>query len=78
MVDLTTTDDVVELTITDDGRGSTAPAGDGLSGLAERVVSAGGRLAHGPADGRGFRLSAVLPSSAPAPAGRAPERAGAP
>ncbi|MGY2067449.1 sensor histidine kinase [Blastococcus sp. SYSU DS0619] len=75
VVGLTTTADHVELTVTDDGRGSTAPAGDGLSGLAERVASAGGHLAHGPADGRGFRLTAVLPTAAPVAVGRAPEQA---
>lgn len=34
--------------IVDDGGGSTAPAGRGLRGMAERVVAHGGTLAHGP------------------------------
>ncbi|HZG92079.1 MAG TPA: histidine kinase [Pseudonocardia sp.] len=38
----------------------TPGSGTGLIGLAERVALAGGRLEHGPADGR-FRLVATLP-----------------
>ncbi|RKS04716.1 signal transduction histidine kinase [Nocardiopsis sp. Huas11] len=42
-------------------------AGEGLTGLAERVALDGGRLAHGPEAGR-FRLAATLPWPADAPA----------
>ncbi|GAA4940124.1 histidine kinase [Streptomonospora halophila] len=49
----------------DDGTqegGDGAPFGNGLSGLAERVASAGGALTAGPASGgEGFLLRAVLP-----------------
>ena len=56
-------DDGVTLTVVDDGQGSDGTPGDGLSGLAERVTSLGGRLTAGPAEGRGFRLVAVLPTA---------------
>jgi two-component system, NarL family, sensor histidine kinase DesK len=61
-VDLLTTGDGVTLTVTDDGRGGSQPHGAGLAGLAERVEAVGGRLEAGPADGRGFRLAAVVPT----------------
>ena len=50
--------------VSDDGRGAAVPtgaAGSGLSGLAERVAEAGGRMVAGPGDGGGFRLRVVLP-----------------
>ncbi|MGY1721073.1 sensor histidine kinase [Blastococcus sp. SYSU DS0552] len=62
-VSLAETDEDVELSVTDDGRGGDAPAGAGLCGLAERVAAVGGRLTHGPVDGRGFRLTASVPLS---------------
>jgi two-component system, NarL family, sensor histidine kinase DesK len=65
-VGLATTDDDVTLTVTDDGRGGSGPPGAGLAGLAERVEALGGRLEAGPAEGRGFRLAAVVPSHLPA------------
>ena len=65
-VDVATGEDVV-LTVTDDGRGGGGPRGAGLSGLAERVEALGGRLDAGSADGRGFRLTAVVPVQVPAP-----------
>ena len=46
--------------IVDDGRGSTTPAGNGLSGLAERVRSVGGRLTAGPGPEGGYRVLAEL------------------
>ncbi|CCG02518.1 sensor histidine kinase [Blastococcus saxobsidens] len=69
-VTLRTGDDGVELSVVDDGRGGDAPAGAGLCGLAERVATLGGRLVHGPADGRGFRLTAAIPLSTPVAAGQ--------
>jgi two-component system, NarL family, sensor histidine kinase DesK len=60
VVALAAGDDVV-LTVTDDGRGSDAPPAVGLSGLAERVEAAGGRLVTGPAAGGGFRVTATVP-----------------
>jgi two-component system sensor histidine kinase DesK len=62
--------DGVTLTVTDDGRGGDGPRGTGLEGLAERVAALGGRLDAGPVDGRGFRLTAVLPAQVPAEAAR--------
>jgi len=61
-VDLAVTKDVVTLTVTDDGRGGSAPRGSGLAGLAERVEALGGRLESGPVAGGGFRLTAVVPA----------------
>jgi two-component system sensor histidine kinase DesK len=65
-VGLTTTDDEVALTVTDDGRGGDGPPGAGLAGLAERVEALGGRLEAGPVAGLGFRLAAVVPVHLPA------------
>ena len=62
-VDLQIGDDEAVLTVTDDGRGTTAPRGAGLSGLAERVEALGGRLETGPGRGGGFRLAAALPAA---------------
>ena len=54
--------DAVTLTVTDDGRGRRRRRrASGLAGLAERVRPLGGRLDAGPADGRGFRLTAAVP-----------------
>lgn len=49
------------LVIADDGRGSSAAFGNGLSGMRERVMSLGGTLTLERADG--MRLEIVLPSS---------------
>jgi two-component system sensor histidine kinase DesK len=67
----TAADDVV-LGIADDGRGSAAPRGAGLTGLAERVQRLGGDLRT--AGGDGFRLTARLPLTAPAQAERMADR----
>jgi signal transduction histidine kinase len=40
-------------------------AGDGLSGIRERVTSCGGTLTVGPSDDGGYRIHAVLPAGAP-------------
>jgi two-component system sensor histidine kinase DesK len=68
-VDLSEDGDLVRLAVIDDGRGGDGPRGTGLAGLAERVEALGGRLDAGPAGGRGFRLSAVVPTQLPAKAG---------
>jgi two-component system sensor histidine kinase DesK len=47
--------------ITDDGAGGTAPAGNGLTGLRERVTAAGGIIDAGPAHPAGWRLRVSLP-----------------
>ena len=57
------------LVVTDDGRGSDAPPGSGLSGLAERVRAVGGRLACGRVQGGGFRVTATVPVPAHEPVG---------
>jgi two-component system, NarL family, sensor histidine kinase DesK len=46
--------------ITDDGVGSTAPPGNGLSGLRERVLAAGGSVDAGPLEPSGWRLKVSL------------------
>ena len=58
----------VTVEVTDDGRGVTAPAGDGragtghgLIGMRERVAAFNGDLEAGPRPGGGFRVAARLP-----------------
>ena len=62
----------VEVDIKDDGKGfdpaRIKPSTHGLAGMRHRVEAAGGRLAVSSALGSGTRISAVLPSSPPAPA----------
>lgn len=60
--------DLVELTVTDDGRATAAEGpgtgsapGYGLVGMDERAELLGGRLAAGPAEGGGWRVHALLP-----------------
>ncbi|WP_022881017.1 sensor histidine kinase [Gryllotalpicola ginsengisoli] len=59
--------DPVVITVEDDGLpGIPTPsvgAGRGIIGMAERVAALGGSLAAGPRDGRGWRVSAVLPGA---------------
>lgn len=66
-------DGTLDLSITDDGRGTppgTAPVraagtgrdGRGLAGMAERVGLLGGTLTAGPRDGSGFEVRATLPA----------------
>ncbi|HEY6745799.1 MAG TPA: sensor histidine kinase, partial [Mycobacteriales bacterium] len=52
--------------ITDDGRGVPAGAapGSGLTGLAERAATVGGRLDAGPLPGGGYRLRLSVPAGA--------------
>lgn len=49
--------------ITDDGTGTASPAGNGLLGLQERVLAAGGRIQAGPAEPKGWRLRVDLAAS---------------
>ncbi|MFI9205213.1 sensor histidine kinase [Streptomyces sp. NPDC053048] len=51
------------LTVTDDGRGPSGARGNGLTGLAERLGLAEGRLETGPGPRGGFRLRAYVPLS---------------
>ena len=52
----------IAMHIADDGRGSSAPEGNGLSGMRERVAELGGTLHAASAPGQGFRLSIALPA----------------
>jgi signal transduction histidine kinase len=67
-------DQEVTVEVTDDGRGVTAPTGDGrarvghgLIGMRERVQVFGGDLEAGPRPGGGFRVAARLPLAADQP-----------
>ncbi|MFC9221184.1 sensor histidine kinase [Streptomyces hygroscopicus] len=62
-VTLDETGDELCLTVSDDGRGPTGPHGNGLTGLAERLQLADGRLETGPGERGGFTLRAVVPLS---------------
>jgi signal transduction histidine kinase len=55
--------DVLVLSVCDDGRGpdDSAPPGNGLMGMRERVAVFGGRLTTGTAPGGGYELCAELP-----------------
>ncbi|GAA4560966.1 sensor histidine kinase [Pseudonocardia xishanensis] len=55
--------------VLDDGVGSDSPAGNGLTGLAERVAAVGGWLERGPRPEGGYRLAAVCRADVPAEAG---------
>ncbi len=59
-------------------RSADRPRGSGLSGLAERLAQAGGRLEAGPSAGGGFRVVAVVPLAGVAPAATAPVAAESP
>ena len=62
-VELTVADDVVRLSIRDDGGAAPSPGpgtGHGITGMRERVGAFGGRLAAGP-DGTGFLVMAEVP-----------------
>jgi two-component system sensor histidine kinase DesK len=48
---VTTVDDQVRLVVADDGRGSTAPDGSGLTGMRERLTALGGRVERRMDDG---------------------------
>ncbi|MFI0223512.1 sensor histidine kinase [Streptomyces lydicus] len=56
----TVTLSALEVEVRDDGVGSPAPDGNGLSGLRERVSAAGGRVQAGPVSPRGWRLRVLL------------------
>ncbi|MFE0806401.1 sensor histidine kinase [Streptomyces sp. NPDC058794] len=51
----------VRLTVTDDGGGTSSGPGTGLTGLTERLATAGGSLTAGAGAGGGFSVTAVLP-----------------
>jgi signal transduction histidine kinase len=55
--------DGVDVEVTDDGVGGSAPSGNGIAGMQERAAALGGTLEAGPANGRGFRVVAHLPAA---------------
>ena len=61
--------------IIDDGHGSDAPPGNGLSGLRERAAAAGGGVDAGPVQPAGWRLRVWVPAvdAPPAVGGTTPE-----
>jgi two-component system, NarL family, sensor histidine kinase UhpB len=65
----------LHVSVADDGCGMDPGArgrGFGLSGMRERVETAGGRLVLSSSEGAGLRLEAHLPAVTPAPAGARP------
>lgn len=73
VVVLTASGGEAALTVSDDGRGPSAAhaPGNGLTGLAERLVLAGGSVSTTRAGDGGFRLTATVPlrAAGPAPVG---------
>jgi two-component system sensor histidine kinase DesK len=65
-VSLTRTGDSVRLCIEDNGHGGIRAAGNGLSGMRERVQALGGRLELDSPPGGGTRLEIDVPLAAPA------------
>ena len=61
MVDAHVHDDVLVVSVVDDGIGGADSDGSGLCGLADRVAAAGGRLRVASPAGGGTRLTAELP-----------------
>ncbi|MFA9445545.1 sensor histidine kinase [Egicoccus sp. AB-alg6-2] len=58
----------LEVRARDDGRGAEqVRAGNGLTGMAERLAKLGGELTYSAAPAEGFRLRARVPAAAPAP-----------
>ncbi|MGI5418333.1 sensor histidine kinase [Actinomadura luteofluorescens] len=71
-VAVTATGPALRVTVTDDGRGGRAGplrerrrGGLGLPGIALRVEALGGDFDAGPAEGRGWRVSALIPVRSP-------------
>lgn len=62
-VELVEADGAVELRIADDGRGGIGRAGNGLSGMRERLEALGGSLEIESAGGTGTRLRLRIPSA---------------
>jgi signal transduction histidine kinase len=56
-------DDGVRIEVLDDGVGSDAPAGNGISGMRQRAESCGGTFVAGPSRPHGFRVAAHLPKT---------------
>ncbi len=58
---MTRSDDLLTVTVTDDGAGGADPAGQGLSGLLDRVGGIDGRLSVTSPAGGPTVIQAVLP-----------------
>ncbi|MCK9247599.1 MAG: sensor histidine kinase [Solirubrobacteraceae bacterium] len=72
-VRIDTVDGDVRLQVTDDGVGGAhAPAGSGMSGLADRVDAAGGTLRIVSPPGAGTTVMVAIPVAVPVPVGGAP------
>jgi signal transduction histidine kinase len=57
--------DVLVLTVVDDGRGEPAAEGNGIRGMRERAAAVGGEVSAGPrAHGAGWEIRATLPNRA--------------
>ncbi|NUR00849.1 MAG: sensor histidine kinase, partial [Streptomyces sp.] len=64
-VALVWTEDLLTLTVTDDGRGPAASGGGhGLIGIRERAAACGGSAEAGPGADGGFRVVVRLPAAA--------------
>lgn len=57
--------DQLEITVDDDGRGVTGPAGNGIRGMRERAAALGGSLDVGPSPLGGTRIRAILSTAVP-------------
>ncbi|GAA3219822.1 sensor histidine kinase [Actinocorallia longicatena] len=67
-VTLAYSDDLLSITITDDGQGTSRPgaeSGYGVIGMRERAIAVGGRLTAGARPAGGFEVAADLPLPAP-------------
>ena len=64
-VDVTRQGRAIQLEVQDDGRGVAGAAGNGLSGMRERVEALGGQLQLDSAAGAGTRLRLLLPLDVP-------------
>jgi signal transduction histidine kinase len=60
-ISATVRDDVLRLTVSDDGAGGARPDGPGLLGLRDRLSALGGELELSSPPGRGTRVTAVIP-----------------
>jgi signal transduction histidine kinase len=84
-VTLHASDNQVELSVEDDGRGAAAVfdeerrgGGNGLVGMRERTLMYGGEIQTGPRPGGGFRVHATLPFFSVAPSIESPAEPGKP
>ena len=60
-VRLSCSGEVVEVVVSDTGRGGAAGPGHGIAGMRSRAAALGGDVAAGPRPGGGFQVTATLP-----------------